>query len=118
MGVVTEPQPRRARHLMDPSKPRPPTTPEDLAKLRRVQRWVLSALVVTTILHLSAGLVIGATFIAEHDTVPRVGLCVLAGGFGVCAVASFLAIHGRSLASPWLVLGTLPTVVGLVLVLG
>lgn len=115
---MSEPAPRRARHLIDPGQPRPRTTPEDLARLRRVQRNVLSALVVTTILHLSAGLVIGALFIDEHDTVPRVGLVVLAGAFGVCAVASFLAIHGRSLLSPWLLLGWLPTVVGLVLVLG
>jgi hypothetical protein len=83
-----------------------------------VQRNVLSALVVTTILHLSAGLVIGATFIDERDVVPRVGLCVLAGAFGVCAVASFLVIQGRSLLSPWLLLGWLPTALGLFLVLG
>lgn len=114
---MSEPAPRRARHLMDPDRPRPRTTPEDLARLRRVQRWVMSALVVTTILHLSAGLVIGALYIDEHDTVPRVGLVVLAGAFGVCAVGSFLAIHGRALLSPWLLLGLLPTAIGLALVL-
>ncbi len=115
---LPEPEPRRARHLMDPSRPRPATTPEDLARLRQVQRWVVSVLAGTTILHLSAGLVIAATFIDESDPVPRIALCIVAGAFGICAVGAFLAIHGRSLASPWLALGLVPTLVGLLLVLG
>ena len=57
------PEPRRARHLMDPNQPRKPTTPEDLARLQRVQRWVLSVLAVTTVLHLSLGLVLSALFL-------------------------------------------------------
>lgn len=102
---------------MDPDAPRKAVDPLAVARLERVQRWVLSVLIATTILHLSAGLVIAALYVDEAQTVPRVGLCVLAGLFGVCAVAAAFAIHRRTLASPWLALGLLPGVIGLVLAL-
>ena len=109
--------PRRARHLIDPTAPRRPHDPEAAARLARVQQWVMSALAVTTIVHLCAGLVIAALFIDEEDTVARVGLCVIAGAFGVMAVGIARAIHRRPPLSPWLVLGVLPAVVGVWLVL-
>ena len=109
--------PRRARHLMDPNAPRRPPDPEAAARLARVQQWVFSALAVTTIVHLCAGLVIAALFLPEHDTVARVGVCVVAGAFGVLAVGIARAIHRKPPVSPWLVLGLLPTVVGVFLVL-
>ncbi|MGA8257406.1 MAG: hypothetical protein WB767_12610 [Nocardioides sp.] len=115
--MTQEQTPRRAKHLMDPSAPRQVSTPEERARLAHVQRVVMSVLVGTTILHLSVGLVIGATFIDASETVARVGLCVLGGLFGVVAVAAAFAIHRRSLYSPWVALGLLPGVVGLVLVL-
>ena len=40
-------------------------------------------------------------------------LCLVAGGFGLAAVVAALAIHGRPVLSPWLLLGTLPTWIGL-----
>lgn len=113
-GTPEQATPRR-RHLMDPHAPvrdqygSPGTT--------RVQTWVMSTLVVTTILHMAGGLLVAAWFIDAADTVPRVGLSVIAGAFGVMAVGAGLAIHKRPLLSPWLLLGLLPTVVGLVLFL-
>lgn len=113
-GTSAQATPRR-RHLMDPNAPvrdqygSPGTT--------RVQTWVMSTLVVTTILHMAGGLLVAAWFIDAADTVPRVGLSVIAGAFGVMAVGAGLAIHKRPLLSPWLLLGLLPTVVGLVLFL-
>jgi hypothetical protein len=112
-----EQTPRRARHLIDPSAPRKPPDPEAAARLARVQQWVFSALAVTTIAHLCAGLVIAALFLPEHDTVARVGVCVVAGAFGVLAVGIGRAIHRKPPLSPWLALGLLPTVVGVWLVL-
>ncbi|WP_158296550.1 hypothetical protein, partial [Nocardioides albidus] len=50
----------RRRHLMDPSAPRKAPDPQDIERLQRVQRRVVSVLVITTILHLSAGFVIAA----------------------------------------------------------
>jgi len=111
------PGPRRARHLIDPSaRPRPPD-PEAAARLARVQQWVMSTLAVTTIVHLCGGLVIAAMFVDERDTVARVGLCVIAGAFGVMAVGIARAIHRKPPWTPWLALGVLPTLVGLWLVL-
>jgi len=102
--------PRRAKHLMDPHHPRPPQ--KYSMSLSRVQTWVLSTLAVITILHLSAGLVVAAIFTDEARTTSRVGLLVIAGLFGVVAVAAGLAIHKRSLLSPWLLLGWIPALVG------
>jgi hypothetical protein len=115
--VTQEPTPRRAKHLMDPNAPRKRSSPEDIARLERVQRTVMSVLVGTTIFHLSVGLVIAALVIDDHEPVARIGLCVLGGAFGVCAVAAAFAIHGRTIASAWLAVGFLPTVVGLFFVL-
>jgi hypothetical protein len=112
-----EPPVRRARHLMDPSQPRPAVRPEDLQRLERVQKWVLSILLVTTILHLSAGLGIAAQYVEDDAVSAGIGLSVLAGAFGVIAVAAGLAIHKQAIASPWLLLGVVPGLVSVYLVL-
>lgn len=117
-GQPGQQPPRRAKHLMDPNQPRPRTSPEDIARLEKVQRRVLTALTVTTILHLSAGLAIASDYIDRERTDAIIGLNVLAAAFGVCAVASGLAIYKKSLLSPLLLLGLVPGIVGLVWVLG
>jgi hypothetical protein len=80
--------------------------------LTQVQRWVMSVLAVTTIFHMSAGLVVAAFYVDAARTDARVGLMVIAGLFGVLAVAAGLGIHGRSPLSWWLLLGWVPTLVG------
>jgi hypothetical protein len=106
--------PPRPRHLLDPadirgSHARSQGTAQSLTN---VQRWVMSVLVVTTILHFSAGLAVAAVFV-EHDRVDaKIGLNVLAGVTGVVAVLAARAIHGRRLLSPWLALGLVPGLVG------
>ena len=115
------PAPRkRPRHLLDPAAPR---RPQNLAaerrSLTRVQQWVMSVLAVTTILHLSAGLILAGIFLAdERGTNAQVGLNVIASAFGVMAVAAGLAIHRRPVLSPWLLLGLLPGVLGIWLTVG
>lgn len=99
---------------MDPANPVRPVNDHSLT---RVQRWVMSVLAVTTILHLSVGLVIGAFFLPAEATGSRVALCVIGGLFGVVAAAVGRLVHQRSLVSPWLPLGFLPGLVGIVLVL-
>jgi hypothetical protein len=116
-GADMTEEPRRARHLMDPSKPRPPTSPEDLARLDRVQRWVLSVLAVTTIGHLALGLVLAALLITEDSRGSQVGLCVIAGVTGMVGVAAGFAIHRKSPLNPWLLVGLLPGIIGLYLAL-
>lgn len=108
---------RVRRHLMDPSAP--PAPRDHAAETRsvtRVQRWVMSTLMVTTVAHLAVGLIVAAMFLEDPRPGARVGLCLIAGAFGVLAVAGALLIHGRRPWSPWLALGLIPTVVGIVLV--
>lgn len=106
---------------MDPSNPRPQTRPSSNSGegmgIEGVQKWVLSALAVTTIWHLAAALVLFATYVDDSERASQIGLSVIAAIFGMLGVAAGLAIHKRSPASPWLLFGLLPGVVGLWLVL-
>jgi hypothetical protein len=105
---------KRPRHLMDPDNPRRPSSGG--MSLTQVQKWVLSSLAVTTILHLAVGLIVAAVAVEDGRTDAQVGLLVISGAFGVLAVAAGIAIHGRRLLTPWLLLGLIPAVVGIPLV--
>lgn len=107
-------------HLLDMNAPRRVVQdPEkDARDLARVQRWVMSTLAVTTILHLVVGLVVAAVMLDGSPTSSKVGLNVIAGIFGAFAVAAGRAIHGKPVLSPWLLLGIVPTTVGLFLTFG
>ena len=94
---------KRAKHLMDPANPVRQVNDHSLTN---VQRWVASVLAVTTIFHLAAGLVIAAVFIDEENQASRIGLCLIAGAFGVIAIGVGLAIHGRHPLSPWSLSGS------------
>lgn len=104
-------------HLLDMDAPRRVVAdPEkDARDLARVQKWVMSTLAVTTILHLVVGLVVAAVMLDDAPDSSRIGLDVIAGVFGAIAVATGLGIHGRRVLSPWLLLGVVPTLVGLYL---
>jgi hypothetical protein len=115
-GHMSSPaQPKRQRHLMDPNNLQRASSD---ASLTKVQRWVMSALAVTTILHLSAGLVIAAYAIDGINTGGKVGLLLIAAAFGLLAVASGFLIHKKSPLNPWVLLGLIPAVVGAFWVLG
>ena len=107
-------------HLLDLDAPRRVIEdPEkDARDLARVQRWVMSTLAVTTILHLALGLVVAAVMLDDAPESSRIGLTVIAGVFGALAVAAGLALHGRRILSPWLVLGVIPSAIGLWLLYG
>jgi hypothetical protein len=104
---VRKPPPVR-KHLMTPGSPRPRR--QEPMSLGGVQRWVLSTLAATTILHLSAGLVLAAVFADRLSA--QIGLLVIAGAFGVLSVLAALIIHKQHLVSPWLLLGSLPSLIG------
>ncbi len=111
VSTTPAPQARKVpRHLHDPANPR--RTASDEKSLTNVQRWTMSVLAVTTILHMAIGVVAAAVFIDEPRPGARVGLLVTACLFGMIAVGSGLAIHGHKLLSPWLLLGWLPSLVG------
>jgi hypothetical protein len=109
--------PKRPKHLMDPNNLQRPS-PHDATSLTQVQKWVMSTLAVTTILHLAAGLVLAAYFTDEDRLDARIGLLVIGGAFGVVAIASGLAIHGARILSWWLLLGWIPALVGAWLMFG
>jgi len=100
---------------MDPNDLHPRSRTES-ASLTRVQQWVMSTLVASLMLHLAAGLVIGAYVSDRPDA--RVGLVVIAGILGFLAVLAALVIHRVSLPSWWLLLGVVPGLVGAVIVFG
>ncbi|MFS3130012.1 hypothetical protein ACLM5J_16550 [Nocardioides sp. Bht2] len=116
--VVPAKAPKRRKHLMDPNAPRPVVNRAAAEQsLTSVQRWVASSLAVTTILHLSGGLILAAMALPKPTLSAQIGLNVIAGAFGIIAVASWLFIHGRNLLSPWLLLGVIPGFVGVWLTL-
>jgi hypothetical protein len=117
---VTEPPARRPRHLLDPDDLRRShrSTQSSHQSLTSVQRWVMSVLAVTTILHLAVGLAVAAAYVDAGRRDAQVGLSVIAGLFGMIAVATGRLIHHKSPLSPWLALGLVPGVVGLWVVLG
>ncbi len=106
-------QPTRPRHLMDPDNPRPPASRSNMS-LDRVQRWVMSVLAVTTILHLGAGVMVAAFTLGDVRAGAETGLVVISGFCFVGAVVTGLAIHRRPVLSPWLLLGLAPPAVALV----
>ncbi|HEX5861237.1 MAG TPA: hypothetical protein VFY58_05305 [Nocardioides sp.] len=113
-------EPRRRRHLLDPadlrgSHQRSIGSP---AALTNVQRWVMSVLLATTLLHFSAGIAVAAVLIDDDRVDARIVLNLLAAVTGVLAVAAARAIHGKKLVSPWLLVGVLPGVVGAFLTFG
>jgi hypothetical protein len=111
---TTQPTPRR-RHLMDPANPQRPSL--ESREITRVQQWVLSVLVATTILHLAAGLAVAAVYADGSRPGAGVGLNVLACVCGVGAVTAARMIHRRTPLSWWLLLGLVPGLVGLWVVL-
>jgi hypothetical protein len=104
--------PRVRKHLMDPNNVRPQN--RDPMSLGRVQRWVLSTLAATTIMHMALGLVVGAAFADRLDA--QIGLLVIGSAFGVLAILAALVIHQVRPFSPWLLLGLAPTAVGALII--
>ena len=105
---------RKPRHLIDFDAPPPKRdVAREQASLTRVQRWVMSVLAVTTVAHLAVGLVIAALTLDDPSPGAQVGLCVIAGAFGVIGVVLARVIHGKSFHTPWLLVGALPTVIGI-----
>ena len=78
--------------------------------LSGVQRWVLSTLAATTIMHLAVGLVVAAAFSDGLDE--KIGLLLIATAFGVIAMVAALLIHEKRPVSPWLLVGLVPSLVG------
>jgi hypothetical protein len=79
-------------------------------QVERVQRWVLSALLLTVATLLASGVAIEA--VTSDRAGDRAGLLVIAGVIGLMAMAGVRAINEKSIATPWLLAGLLPAAVG------
>lgn len=104
------PAARPRKHLMVPGHPRPQARYS--SSVTQVQKWVLSSLALVTFGHLCVGLVVAALLAPSNRVASLVGLLVISGLLGVVAVVAVLLIHKKSLATPWLLMGFLPTAVG------
>lgn len=106
--------PRRPRHLLDPDNLHAShlASQSSSQQLTRVQQWVMSVLVVTTVMHLSAGLSLAAMFTVDGRLDAEIGLNVIAGVIGMLGVAAGFAIHRRNPLTPWVLLGLVPALVG------
>jgi hypothetical protein len=85
-------------------------------QIEQVQRWVMTALMMTTAVIFATGLSLLAGQSDRAGAEP--GLLTIAAVVGILAVAGARVIHQRSVLTPLLVLGTLPAAVGWFLVQG
>jgi hypothetical protein len=84
-------------------------------EIERVQKWVMTALMMTTAVIFAVGL----SLLAGQGERPgaKPGLLTIAAIVGVLAVAAARAIHEKPLLSPLLALGVLPAAFGAYFVL-
>jgi len=122
--TLEEPTRKVPKHLIDPAtlqpgaqrtRQRPEERQRDLEKLARVKEWVTSALVLTTMFHLSVGLIIAAIYTDSDRTDARIGLNVIAGVLWIAGIAGARAIHHKKPVSLWLAAGIVMPAIGLFL---
>jgi hypothetical protein len=78
-------------------------------QVERVQKWVMSALVLTTATIFATGISLLAGQSEQAGAEP--GLLSIAAVVGVVALAAVRVINQKSVLTPWLVLGLLPAAV-------
>lgn len=83
-------------------------------KVERVQKWVMSALMMTTAVIFATGLALLAGHSERAGAKP--GLLIIAAVVGIAAMAAGRFIHDKSPISLWLVIGVIPAAVGWVFV--
>ena len=98
---------------MDPDAPRKVADPKDLERLHRVQRRVVSVLIITTLIHLTVGLILAADAVPDDRRDAQVCLIVLGAAFYVVGIAAVRAINKVPLATWWMLTGLVPVALGL-----
>jgi hypothetical protein len=78
-------------------------------QIERVQRWVMSAVVLTTATIFATGISLLAGQSEQAGAEP--GLLSIACVVGIVAIAAVRVINQKTVLTPWLVLGVLPAVV-------
>ncbi|MGH3507968.1 MAG: hypothetical protein ACRDO2_12275 [Nocardioidaceae bacterium] len=83
--------------------------------IERVQRWVVSAVVLTVAYVWATGLVLGALYtIDEERDDAQAGLFVMAAIICAVGVTGVRLINRASLMTPWMLTALLPTALGVV----
>lgn len=98
---------------MDPNTPRKVADPKDLERLHRVQRRVASVLIVTTLIHLTAGLILAADAVSDDKRGAQIGLILLGGAFYAVGIGAVRAINKKPLLTWWLLTSLIPVAAGL-----
>ncbi len=78
-------------------------------EVERVQRWVASALVLTVATLFATGMAVLSGTVDRAGARP--GLLAISCVVGLMAMAGVRVINGKSVLTPWLVLGLLPAAV-------
>ena len=79
-------------------------------EVERVQRWVMSALLVTVAFIFAGGLALLSATSLQAGARP--GLLAMATIVGVLGIVGVRVIHAKSLFTPWLLAGVLPALLG------
>ncbi|MCW2794403.1 MAG: hypothetical protein JWO76_3501 [Nocardioides sp.] len=79
-------------------------------QVERVQRWVMSGLLLTTATVFAGGLTVLSGSVDRAGAKP--GLLVIAGVVGLMAMSGVRVINQLPVVSPWLLVGLLPAAVG------
>lgn len=85
-------------------------------KIERVQRWVMSSLLLLVGCMLSLGMVLAALLVIEDNrTGSKIGLLILSSVVASITITGVRLLNQRTPLTPWLVLGLAPVVVGSIL---
>ena len=79
-------------------------------QVERVQKWIVSALVLTTAAHFAGGLVILANTVDRPGAFPV--LLTIATVVCLLSIVGVRVINEQSVLTPWLLLAGIPVVVG------
>lgn len=79
-------------------------------QVERVQKWVMSGLLLTTATVFAGGLTVLA--VSADRAAANPGLLVIAGVVGLMAMSGVRVINAKPVLSLWLLLGLLPAAVG------
>jgi hypothetical protein len=79
-------------------------------EIERVQRWVMSALLVTVAFIFAGGLALLSSTSVQAGARP--GLLSMSLVVGVIGILGVRVIHAKPLLTPWLLAGTLPMLLG------
>ena len=79
-------------------------------EVERVQRWVMSALLLTVLFIFAGGMALLSGYSAQPGARPA--LLVVSSVVGLLGVVGVRVIHAKPLATPWLLAGLLPALLG------